>query len=121
MLDTNPIKMSNGEVLLPVYRENSPTGAGFMISDDGFETWEVYPSVESEWPGPGIMAAVAELSPGELIAYLRNQKVLLKTQSTDYGRTWTSPEETDLPNPWSQIGRASWRERVQIREDTKAV
>lgn len=103
MFGTNPIKMSNGEVLLPVYRENSPTGAGFMISDDGFETWEVYPSVESEWPGPGIMAAVAELSPGELIAYLRNQGVLLKTQSTDYGRTWTSPEETDLPNPWSRI------------------
>ncbi len=104
MFGTKPVAMSNGETLLPVYRETSPGGVGFLVSNDNFETWEVYPSADPEdWPQPGIMAAVAEIAPGELLGYLRSSGRVLAIRSSDYGRTWSDPEETDLPNPWSRI------------------
>jgi len=103
MFGTNPVKMSNGEVLLPIYRESAPNGVSFMISDDGFETWNVYPSDPGNWPKPGIMASVVELEAGKLMAYIRNSGQILEIRSDDYGRTWSEPEETDLPNPWSRL------------------
>lgn len=103
MFGTRPLKMSNGEVLLPVYKESTPNGAGFIISDDGFETWEVHPSNEDEWPKPGIMASVVELEPGSLLAYLRSSGEIVETRSLDYGRTWSESKETNLPNPYSRV------------------
>ncbi len=103
MFGTKPIRMSNGEVLLPVYKEEGPGGVGFMVSDDDFETWEVYPEDPNDWPMPGIMAAVVELDDGELMAYLRASRMTLEIRSSDYGRTWTDPEPTDLPNPWARV------------------
>lgn len=103
MFGTNPVEMSNGEVLLPVYQESSPHGVGFMISDDDFETWEVYPRNMDQWPRPGIMASAVELEPGELMAYIRYSGELLVTRSSDYGRSWSEPVQSGLPNPWSRI------------------
>jgi|GEM_PF-130075 len=103
MFGTNPVEMSNGEVMLPVYQESSPHGVAFMISDDGFETWKVHPSDPVDWPRPGIMASAVELEPGELLGYIRYSGRILETRSSDYGRTWSDPVENDLPNPWSRI------------------
>jgi predicted neuraminidase len=103
MFGTKPIRMSNGEVMVPVYKESSPQGVGFLISDDGFETWEIHPSDTDVWPRPGIMAAVVELEPGELLAYLRSSGQVLEIRSDDYGRTWSDPAETGVPNPYSRV------------------
>ncbi|MEX2403951.1 MAG: exo-alpha-sialidase [Balneolales bacterium] len=103
MFGTKPIKLSNGEVMIPVYKESSPNGVGFILSGDGFESWEIYPSDADDWPKPGIMAAVVELAPGHLLAYLRNSGEILEIRSFDYGRTWSGPEETSLPNPYSRL------------------
>ncbi len=102
MFGTNPIRMSNGEVLLPIYKESSPHGVGFVISGDGFDSWEIHPSNPDEWPRPGIMASVVELKNGELLAYIRNSGRVLEIRSTDFGRTWSEPVETEYPNPYSR-------------------
>lgn len=106
MFGNRPLRMSNGEVLLPVYREVSPNGVGFLISSDGFKTWQVHPQVEALWPGQGLalMASTVELQPGHLLAYLRaNGGRILQTRSFDYGRTWTPAVPTDIASPWARV------------------
>lgn len=109
MFGNRPFRMSNGEVIVPVYKENSPWGVGFLISDDNFETFEVHPPGDSLWPGSGLLvrglqAATIELEPGHLLAFMRTSAdYIYKTESFDYGRTWTQATPTQFPNPWSRV------------------
>ncbi|HEX9889486.1 MAG TPA: exo-alpha-sialidase [Nitriliruptorales bacterium] len=106
MFGTRPLHMSNGELLVPVYRETSPNGAGFLVSSDGFDTWEVHPEQEQSWPGQplAIMASTVELEDGHLLAFMRsNGGRILQTHSFDYGRTWTPAVPTQLESPWARV------------------
>jgi predicted neuraminidase len=48
---------------------------------------------------------VLELEPGQLIAFFRSRRAdnICVSHSPDYGRTWTEPERTVLPNNNSSI------------------
>ena len=115
MFGNRPFRMSNGEVIVPVYRETFPNGVGFFISDnnfaldeDGKPSYTVYPSEDhSTWPGfsaSAMQAATVELEPGHLLSFMRTQAELIyKTESLDYGRTWTPSVPTQFPNPWARV------------------
>ncbi|QDP97083.1 hypothetical protein FOE78_15145 [Microlunatus elymi] len=106
MTGTRPFRMSNGEVLLPVYDEAAST-SGFMIAGPDLKTWTAYPSNHEDWlhsPNGSIQPTVVELEPGHLLAYLRTgDGSVYRTQSTDYGRTWSTPERSELGNPNSRV------------------
>jgi predicted neuraminidase len=110
MLGNRAQRLSNGDVILPVYSE-TPSQAdwqvGFAISSDDFQTWDFYPEQLADWPqspSASIQAEAVELDPGHLLAYMRTgDDFIYSTESFDYGRTWTPAEATDLPNPGARV------------------
>lgn len=99
-MDRNkPIYLANGDLLLPIYDERDWTSLMFISPDDG-ATW--FPSQRIAGKGGNIQPTVVQLSDGSLLALMRtgsDDHRLWRATSHDNGRTWTSPVETDLPNP----------------------
>lgn len=52
-----------------------------------------------------VHANVVELEPGHLVAFMRNREAyrIHRSESFDYGETWSEPEATPLPNNNSSI------------------
>ena len=93
LFGTLPFRMSNGEVLVPIYSEDE-WASGWYTSSDNLQTFEVHPSDDdTTWPrslAGMIQPATVELEPGHLVALNRSRDFFIwRTESTDYGRTWT--------------------------------
>ncbi|HET7841212.1 MAG TPA: sialidase family protein [Terriglobia bacterium] len=99
-MDRNkPIYLSNGDLLLPLYDERNWTSLVFISPNDG-ATWSASQVIAGK--GGNIQPTLAQLSDGSVLALMRtgsNHHRLWKAVSRDNGRTWSSPQETDLPNP----------------------
>jgi predicted neuraminidase len=93
------IVMSNGELLLPLYDERV-WASFFAWSDDLGTTWQRSECLRSE-PG-NIQPSAVEVAPGRLVAIARcggKGGELWRSYSADYGRNWSVPEPTGIPNP----------------------
>jgi predicted neuraminidase len=102
-----PVIMSNGEWLLPMYYSLPALGHAddysvMQITADQGETW-----TEIEVPASRgrVHASVLELQAGHLVAFFRSRAAdwIYISRSPDYGRTWTAPEPTNVPNNNSSI------------------
>ena len=76
---------------------------GVLISGDGGQTWE-----KSAETGPTAGWAennLVELRDGRLVMLIRADGTgfLKRSESTDWGRTWSSPVPTDIPNPGTKF------------------
>lgn len=99
--------MSNGEWIFPMWYslveedENKPQyGRDYsvvQISSDQGATWQEY-----EVPGSvrRVHMSIVETRPGHLVAFFRSRSAdrIYRSFSEDYGRTWTEPAATCLPN-----------------------
>ncbi|MET3321012.1 UNVERIFIED_ORG: putative neuraminidase [Peribacillus simplex] len=74
---------------------NDPTV--FQVSDDEGLTWKEVRMPESNGR---VHANVIELEDGHLVAFMRSRFAdhIYRSESTDYGDSWTVPEPTTLPN-----------------------
>lgn len=74
----------------------------FRISDDQGKTWRMVMMPKSNGH---VHANVAELEPGHLVAFMRNREAyrIHRSESFDYGETWSEPKPTPLPNNNSSI------------------
>lgn len=107
-----PVRMSNGEVLVPIYDERT-WRAGWYVTGvpdrggDPYATWTAYPTDPAAWPTSprgAIQPATVELGDGRLLTLLRTRDGLVyRTDSRDFGRTWSVPVPTTLPNPNSRV------------------
>ena len=74
----------------------------FRISDDEGKTWRMV-----MMPGSNghVHANVIELEPGHLVAFMRNREAyrIHRSESFDWGETWSVPAPTPLPNNNSSI------------------
>jgi predicted neuraminidase len=96
------VVMSNGEWLFPMYYSLPGAGHGddytvMRISGDQGQSWQ-----EVEVPGSRgrVHASVVELDAGKLVAFFRSRAAdwIYVSRSPDYGRTWSVPVSSALPN-----------------------
>ena len=74
----------------------------FRISDDEGKTWRMVHMPKSNGH---VHANVVELEPGHLAAFMRNREAyrIHRSESFDWGETWSVPQPTPLPNNNSSI------------------
>lgn len=76
--------------------------SAFAISDDEGATWR-----RVDMPGSSgrVHPSLVELEDGHLVAFMRSREAdfIYRSESADYGDTWTVPEPTPLPNNNSGI------------------
>lgn len=96
---SKPVVTASGRMIVPLYSD----GFSFSLmayTDNWGETWEF----SEPLVGAGnIQPAIAQTADGELVAYMRDNgpapKRLHVSRSADDGETWSSVEDSDLPNP----------------------
>jgi len=94
---------------------------GILISDDRGRSWETSDRI------PGRLCAennVVERRDGSLVMLIRADGTgcLRRSESTNRGRTWSSPQPTDIPNPGSKfrLHRLSDRRIVLVHNPNPA-
>lgn len=104
-----PIVLSNGTWLAPASNELNKVWNAFVdISEDNGKTWTENEFVKLERDsafGEGVIQpALWESAPGKVHMLLRSSAgVICRSDSEDYGKTWSPVYKTDLPNPNSGI------------------
>ena len=86
----------------------------FQISDDEGKTWR---TVEMPGSQGRVHANVVELEEGHLAAFMRSRDAdrIYRSESLDFGETWSVPKPTPLPNNNSSISAVKLRSgRVAI-------
>jgi len=126
------IVMSNGEWLFPVYWQQTtfdfdwnnntsdqhpnekryPYACGVAITPDKGETWYRYGDIKKAYElwEPNCV----EAEDGHIIMFMRDdkQRALAKSESFDYGKTWSKPVSTDIPNPGSKVTLLQHKDKV---------
>ena len=113
MVRSRPILLADGAYLLPLYHETGSdpdrtapdTSSVFLRFDPKSKTWSESNRVRSRQGN--LQAAVVELAPGRLLALCRrggdyepgDDGNVVRTESTDGGKTWSPGVETEFPNP----------------------
>lgn len=104
-----PIILSDGTWLAPASNELKGVWNAFVDrSEDGGSTWvqgAFIPLDRNEIQGEGVIQpALWESAPGKVHMLLRSSAgVICRSDSDDYGRTWSPVYKTELPNPNSGI------------------
>ncbi|MBI5687337.1 MAG: exo-alpha-sialidase [Verrucomicrobia bacterium] len=93
---SNGIRLSTGELLVPLHRTGTRAG-GVLKSRDGGKTWTRFGNVANP-DGQGGEPTIAELRSGRVMMFLRTKDgELWRSFSADKGETWSTPEKTGLP------------------------
>jgi predicted neuraminidase len=104
-----PIMLADGTWLAPASNEKKGVWNAFVDrSTDGGKTWKATAFLEVDRnvvPGEGVIQPTLwESSPGKVHMLLRSSAgVICRSDSDDYGRTWSAVYKTGLPNPNSGI------------------
>ncbi len=104
-----PIVLSNGTWLAPASNELKGVWNAFVDrSEDGGKTWTESEFVKLERDssfGEGVIQPTLwESEPGKVHMLLRSSAgVICRSDSEDYGKTWSPVYKTDMPNPNSGI------------------
>lgn len=117
MVRSRPIALADGAYLLPIYHETgedtemtaADTASVFLRLEKGSLNWTASKPVFSRMGN--LQPAAVEVSPGRLIALCRrggdyepgNDGYVVRTESSDSGRTWSPGVETEFPNPNASV------------------
>jgi len=95
----HPLCLRGGSIVLPLYDEHKGRSV-FLISRDGGAIWELGGDIITR-PG-NEQAALAELSDGSLIAFMRTREApayIWESRSSDGGWNWSPSVRMPFPNP----------------------
>lgn len=101
--------LSNGRWIYGLWlctdSENGLAGdpSAFALSDDQGVTWR---RVDVPGSAGRVHPSVVELDDGHLVAFMRSREAdwIYRSESHDFGETWSVPDPTPLPNNNSGIG-----------------
>jgi predicted neuraminidase len=99
MTRAHPYVLDSSRLIVPLYSDGFSFSL-MAISDDWGATWKT----STPLVGRGnIQPTLARKKDGTLVAYMRDNgpapKRLMISRSTDRGETWSTVEDSDLPNP----------------------
>jgi predicted neuraminidase len=99
MTRAHPYVLDGTRLIVPLYSDGFSFSL-MAITDDWGATWKT----STPLVGRGnIQPSLARKKDGTLVAYMRDNgpapKRLMISQSTDRGETWSTVEDTELPNP----------------------
>ena len=113
MVRSQPLLLSNGDYLLPIYHETghdreivgSDTTSLFLRCDPKTMTWTQTNRITARLGC--LQPSVIQLTDDHLVAYMRRgggydpmtDGYMVRAESNDGGRTWSKGEETAFPNP----------------------
>jgi predicted neuraminidase len=98
-----PLKMPNGNIVIPVTNENSQTSFA-VIFDPNKNTWKRSKEISIGENIRCIQPTLVLLANGKIMGLLRtNIGNIWQSYSTDGGYTWSKPQKTELPNNNSGI------------------
>jgi predicted neuraminidase len=72
--------------------------ASLLVTDNNGETWRQVGAIDR-----GSQPTLIQRSDGSLLALLRSEPFILKTESRDLGETWTPTDRTELKCPGAGI------------------
>lgn len=117
MVRGQPIVLTSGDYLLPVYHETGydtesvgpDSTSRFLRFTPGEKTWEEMAPIRS--PRGNIQPAVVQLTDDHLVAYCRrgggygpgHEGYIVRADSVDGGFTWNEGSDTEFPNPNAAI------------------
>jgi predicted neuraminidase len=98
MTRIQPLRLSNGRILLPLYSDGFSMSL-IAISDDDGGTWR--PSLPIVGRG-NVQPALVQMKNGHLVAYMRDNgeepnRVQI-SESSDSGFSWTAAGKSEIPN-----------------------
>jgi predicted neuraminidase len=100
---THPLQLPSGRILVPLYSDGYSFGI-MAISDDGGYTWS---GSEPIVGAGGVQPSVVRKNDGTLVAYLRDNgpppKRALMSVSKDDGVSWTTAQDSEIPNPGTSL------------------
>jgi len=103
-IKNKPIQLESGRILCGSSTEHDGWRVHFEWTDDLGKTWHRTPAINDGETYAVIQPTLLKLAGGKLMALCRSrQRQIIKTISTDGGKTWSALSETQLPNPNSGI------------------
>lgn len=94
---SNGIRLSSGELVLPVHSFNAPHVAGVLRSVDAGTTWKRCGQIATPERVGAAEPTIVELSHGHVLMALRTTDgSLWLSRSKDRGETWEAPIKTEL-------------------------
>lgn len=123
------IVLSNGEWLFPFYRQEVRQGfdwpeniltvrpgflCGAAISSDEGMTFETHGNLRSMEGVPLWEPNCVELEAGHIIMTMRGKGYLYVSESFDFGRTWTEPRESRIPNANTKMTLLKVRKKILL-------
>ncbi len=117
MVRGQPIVLIGGDYLLPMYHETgadreqtgADTASYFLRYDPDDKTWTPTNRIESA--DGNLQPQVVQISESELFCFMRRgggfgpetSGYVLRSESTDGGKTWSKAEDTEFKNPNSAV------------------
>ena len=117
MVRSQPIELPNGDILLPIYHETgndkevvgAESSSLFARYDKEKKSWSFTDKIHSRLGN--IQPSVVALDDDRLLAFCRRgggygtvrDGFMVRTESSDGGRTWTPGADTEYPNPNAAI------------------
>lgn len=96
MLRTPPLRLTTGEILLPIYDERAWCSL-ILRSEDNGQTWRKYGDATAR--GITIQPTLVELEDGRVLAYSRSSKGFIYVSwSYNKGLSWTASQPLPLVN-----------------------
>jgi predicted neuraminidase len=102
MTANKPLQLASGEIVLPLYSDRFVNSI-MAISSDGGITWDT----SEPLVGYGnIQPTLVVRGDGTIVAWMREagpRKRIRFSTSSDRGRTWSTVEDSELPNPGAKV------------------
>lgn len=115
-IKNKPVLLASGVLLCPTSSEDHNWRVHFEQTSDWGKTWQTTAPINDGVTDGAIQPSILVYPNGQLQALCRSQKsgFIAETWSKDGGKTWSSLQQTSLPNPNSGTDAVTLKDGRQI-------